>query len=204
MDNRHFHEPGPHQAGVAAHEAGHVVFSLLFQGHHGHATASIWPEGNGWSGVARPLWPQPGDKFLPPVSSTPPHEWQKHVRMGWAGLVEIWGGAAACRHFEGLWLDADSIRDDDSASYGDTEQAQEIATHFWPPAQVETILDRSAEVAGELVQQPAVWLAIRRVADYLAIRRNCHVTELETIVRRHLPGTIECPQADWAVALAKR
>ena len=127
-----------------------------------------------------------------------------HAGKGWAAMVEIWAGAAACRHFEGWSLAADDIRDDYSASVSDADAAEEIARHFWPDQHVETILDRSAETAGLLVQQPEVWLAIRRVADYLAVRRNVHITEVETLVRRHLPGTIVCPGTDWAVGLAKR
>lgn len=203
-DNRHFHDPAPNQAGIAAHEAGHLVFDLLLQGCHGHSTASIWPDGAYWYGICRSMGPTPGAKFLPPFNSTTPREWQQLVREAWAELVVSWSGAAACRHFEGLDLDADAIRDDGSATWGDAGQAEEIARHFWPDQHVETVLDRSAETAGLLVQQPEVWLAIRRVADYLAVRRNVHITEVETLVRRHLPGAIVCPGTAWAVGLAKR
>ena len=197
-------EPELNQISIAHHEAGHLVTSLALQGHHGHSTVSVWPDGHYWYGICRSLGPTPGAKFLPPYKSTAPREWQQLVREAWSELVVSWSGAAACRRFEGLELDADDIRDDGSATYGDAGQAEEVARHFWPAQHVESILDRSAETAALLIQQPEIWLAIQRVADYVATRRNAHINEVETLVRRHIPGPVVCPGTDWAAKLARR
>lgn len=192
------------QIGIAHHEAGHAVLSLALYGHHGYSTVSIWPDGAYWYGICRPLGPTPGAKYLPPFPSTLPHEWHQLAREAWAELVVCWSGAAAYRRSEGLGLAADAIRSDASATYGDAGQAEEVARHFWPAQHIETILDRSAATAALLIMQPEIWRAIQCVADYVATRRNVHITELETLVRRHIPNPIECPGTDWAARLAKR
>jgi hypothetical protein len=204
MRNLNLRAPDFDRISIAFHEAGHAVLSLALNGHHGYSTVSIWPDGVYWYGICRPLGPTPGAKYLPPFPATMPREWQQLAREAWSELVVSWSGAAAFRRLEGLGLDADAIRDDATAAYGDAAQAGEVARHFWPAQHIESILDRSAETAALLIQQPEIWTAIQRVADYVATRRNAHINEVETLVRRHIPNPIVCPGTDWAARLSRQ
>src|SRR5574337_17020 len=194
-----------HEAGIAHHEAGHALVSVVLAFPFTPERVRIWQhDRDEWAGRQSYYHGATDPVFLPEPWATPPHVWRKAVETAWADLLIGYAGPAAARRYEGLSLDAEGIRSDDGGE-GDEAEARKAATHFWSAAQRETVLDRAAELAGLLVQVPRCWEAIQAVAGYLLqhARHQVGIGEIETLVRRFLPVSIPAPEAEWAAGLAK-
>jgi hypothetical protein len=189
--------------GVAVHEAGHMVAAVLLERHRGLLDVAIWeakPDDDAWEGRCTAMDnPVP----LPERHATPPQRWASFAREAWADLVGVWCGPAAACRYKGDALDAQTVRADDSGQIGDVATAGRIAAHFWPGHREEA-LESAADVAGLLVQIPALWGAIEAVAGYLVMhaRHRAGIAEIETLVRRFIPMSFPCPGSDWAAGLA--
>lgn len=194
--------PSYNEKGISLHEAAHCVFSLLFHTAFFPSGTETTPHEDGsWTGAVHFHDTVP---LMPDRATTPPHVWRDAVANAWADLPGRYAGAAAARVYTGDSLDAKAIRNDPGCTFGDESAAREIAEHFWPEQHREAILDAAAELAGQLVQVPAVWNAISAVADQItrAYGRQITTPLIEATVRQYVPQAITAPRQAWAVGLA--
>lgn len=197
------HPPDEAEIAIAIHEAGHAVLSVLFEFPYPPDSVSIWeqPDCQGWAGHLQ--HGQGEREWLPDFVTTPPHQWQRAVLDGWTNLVIGYAGSAAVLRLTGEPYGVKDIRTDPGGA-GDEANAVGVAAHFWPQEHRPVILDAAADLAGILMQVPSVWAAVEAVATYLVDHARNHVAtaELETIVHKHLPATMQTPMAAWALDLA--